>query len=200
MERIGSRLTEQGAVLTIRRFRFTLLSLSRYRTYKEDLNPCGRLLDGPTTYQRRALGSVAALLGALALALLVVAGCGGGDDADASDGGGTVSLVAYSTPREAYEARSHVPGERRRRRRPEESYAASGEQRRAIEEGLPADLVHLSLEPDVTSLADAGMVDADWNQNEYDGMLTNSVVVFAVRPGTPRASRPGTTCSATASR
>ena len=157
---------------------------------------------GRTDYvsQRRALAPWPRL-GALALALLVVAGCGGGDDADASDGGGTVSLVAYSTPREAYEelfpcSRRATPAAASTSRSP----TRSGEQRRAIEEGLPADLVHLSLEPDVTSLADAGMVDADWNQNEYDGMLTNSVVVFAVRPGTPRASRPGTTCSATASR
>ena len=143
--------------------------------------------------QRRALGFVAALLGALALALLVVAGCGGGDDADASDGGGgdggDVSLVAYSTPREAYEelVPTFQESDAGRGVDFEESYAASGEQRRAIEEGLPADFVHLSLEPDVTALVDAGMVDADWNQNEYDGMLTNSVVVFAVRPGNPES-------------
>ena len=138
--------------------------------------------------RRRALGSVAALLGALALTL-VAAGCGGGDDASGASGGdgGTLSLVAYSTPREAYEElvplfqESEAGGDVDF----EESYAASGEQRRAIEEGLPADFIHLSLEPDVTALVDAGMVDADWNQNEYDGMLTNSVVVFAVRPGNP---------------
>jgi sulfate transport system substrate-binding protein len=133
----------------------------------------------------------AGLLGALALMLVVAAGCGGGDDADASGNAsgdsGTVSLVAYSTPREAYEelipmfegtdAGGGVEFE--------QSYAASGEQRRAIEEGLPADLFHASLEPDITALVDAGMVAADWNQNEYEGMLTNSVVVFAVRPGNP---------------
>jgi sulfate transport system substrate-binding protein len=129
-------------------------------------------------------------LAALLLPVFLVTGCGGGDDADASAGsgdGGTLSLVAYSTPREAYEeiipAFQETPeGEGWEF---EQSYAASGEQRRAVEEGLPADVVHLSLEPDVTALVDAGLVDADWNQNEYNGILTNSVVVFAVRPGNP---------------
>ena len=37
----------------------------------------------------------------------------------------------------------------------------------------------------MTALVDAGMVEADWNQNEYNGFVTNSVVVFAVRPGNP---------------
>jgi sulfate/thiosulfate-binding protein len=37
----------------------------------------------------------------------------------------------------------------------------------------------------VTTLVDLGVVDANWNKNEYDGVLTNSVVVFAVRPGNP---------------
>jgi sulfate transport system substrate-binding protein len=130
-------------------------------------------------------------LAALLLPVLLIAGCGGGDDADAAGGsgdGGTLSLVAYSTPREAYEEiipafQETAEGEGWEF---EQSYAASGEQRRAIEEGLPADVIHLSLEPDVAALAEAGLVDADWNQNEYNGILTNSVVVFAVRPGNPK--------------
>ena len=67
----------------------------------------------------------------------------------------------------------------------DQSYAASGEQSRAVEAGLPADVVAFSLEPDITRLIDAGLVDADWNQNEYKGMVTDSVVVFAVRKGNP---------------
>ena len=132
-----------------------------------------------------ALGALAALL------LLVATACGGGDDAGASGGGGgeggTLSLVAYSTPREAYE--EIIPAFKETDAGQgwdfEESYAASGEQRRAVEEGLSADVVHLSLEPDVAALVEAGLIDADWNKNEYDGILTNSVVVFAVRPGNP---------------
>jgi sulfate/thiosulfate transport system substrate-binding protein len=127
-------------------------------------------------------------LAALVLPVLLAAGCGGGDDASGASGdGGTLSLVAYSTPREAYEELIPAFEETPEGQGVEfeQSYAASGEQRRAIEEGLPADFIHLSLEPDVTALVDLGMVDANWNKNEYDGVLTNSVVVFAVRPGNP---------------
>ena len=40
------------------------------------------------------------------------------------------------------------------------SYGASGDQSRAVVGGLPADEVHLSLEPDVSKLVDADIVDA----------------------------------------
>jgi sulfate/thiosulfate transport system substrate-binding protein len=131
-------------------------------------------------------------LAALVLPVLLAAGCGGGDDASGASGdGGTLSLVAYSTPREAYEELIPAFEETPEGQGVEfeQSYAASGEQRRAIEEGLRADFIHLSLEPDVTALVDLGMVDANWNKNEYDGVLTNSVVVFAVRPGNPENIR-----------
>jgi sulfate/thiosulfate transport system substrate-binding protein len=126
-------------------------------------------------------------LGALAAFLLLVATACGGDDAGASGDGGTLSLVAYSTPREAYEelipAFQDTPEGRGFDF--DQSYASSGEQSRAVEAGLAADVVAFSLEPDVTRLVDAGLVDAAWNQNEHDGMVTDSVVVFAVRPGNP---------------
>jgi sulfate/thiosulfate transport system substrate-binding protein len=127
-------------------------------------------------------------LGALAAVLLLVAtACGGGDDAGASgDRGGTLSLVAYSTPREAYEELIPAFQDTPEGRGVDfdQSYASSGEQSRAVEAGLAADVVAFSLEPDVTRLVDAGLV-ADWNQNEHNGMVTESVVVFAVRPGNP---------------
>jgi sulfate transport system substrate-binding protein len=146
------------------------------------------------THTRTRIALSSALAALLALLLLAAAGCGGGDDAGASNEtsaggqGGTLSLVAYSTPREAYEeiipafqdtdAGADVEFE--------QSYAASGEQSRAVEAGLAADVVAFSLEPDITRLIDAGLVDEGWNQNEYDGMVTDSVVVFAVRPGNPK--------------
>ena len=48
------------------------------------------------------------------------------------------------------------------------------------------DLVDLSLEPDITSLVDAGIVDRSWNANAYHGFVTNSVVVFVLRDGNPK--------------
>ena len=66
----------------------------------------------------------------------------------------TLTLVAYSTPREAYEAiiplfQATPEGAGVKF---ETSFAASGEQSRAVENGLPADVVAFSLEPDITRL------------------------------------------------
>jgi sulfate transport system substrate-binding protein len=129
------------------------------------------------------------------LALVALAGCGGTSDAGSGGGGGSegsgdtkLTLVAYSTPEEAY--KELIPAFNKT---PEgagvsfnTSYASSGEQSRAVEGGLAADVVEFSLEPDMTRLVDAGLVDEDWNQNEYDGFVTNSVVVFVVRKGNPK--------------
>src|ERR687895_2929879 len=135
------------------------------------------------------------LLAALgALAAIAAAGCGGSSTASGSGGdgsGGKLTLVAYSTPEEAY--RELIPAFNRTPAGEgvgfDQSYASSGEQSRAVEGGLPADVVEFSLEPDITRLVEAGLVDADWNQNEYDGMVTDSVVVFMVRKGNPENIR-----------
>lgn len=103
--------------------------------------------------------------------------------------GARLTLVAYSTPREAYEV--IIPAFQATEAGADvefdTSYGSSGEQARAVEGGLPADVVALSLEPDVTKLVEGELVDAEWNQNEYRGMVTDSVVVFAVREGNPKA-------------
>jgi sulfate transport system substrate-binding protein len=65
------------------------------------------------------------------------------------------------------------------------SYGASGDQSRAVEGGLDADLVHLSLEPDLQRLVDAGLVAEDWKDNGTKGIATSSVVSFVVREGNP---------------
>ena len=65
------------------------------------------------------------------------------------------------------------------------SYGASGDQSRAVIGGLHADEVHLSLEPDVSKIVDAGLVDPSWNQTPTKGILTDSEVVFVVRKGNP---------------
>jgi sulfate transport system substrate-binding protein len=104
---------------------------------------------------------------------------------------GAVTLVGYSTPREAYaeiiplfqatDAGKDVTFE--------ESYGASGDQSRAVEAGLPADVLALSLWPDVERLVKPGVVAADWDENPYKGIVTDSVVVFDVRPGNPKDIR-----------
>jgi sulfate/thiosulfate transport system substrate-binding protein len=100
----------------------------------------------------------------------------------------TVSLVAYSTPKDAYAkilpAFESTPAGKDVSFT--QSYGASGDQARAIAAGLSADLVALSLEPDVTTLVKKGIVPSNWNKNQYRGMVTDSVVVFVVRDGNPR--------------
>ena len=44
----------------------------------------------------------------------------------------------------------------------------------------------LSLAPDMDKLVEAKKVAADWNKDEYDGFVTNSVVVLATRKGNPK--------------
>ena len=126
---------------------------------------------------------------AAALAGLALTGCGGTTTeggAPAGSAGGDVRLVAYSTPREAYEKLIDLytagSGEGVSFR---QSYGSSGEQSRAVEAGLRADVVAFSLEPDMTRLVDEGLVSADWNSGPNKGMVTDSVVVFMVREGNP---------------
>ena len=67
-----------------------------------------------------------------------------------------------------------------------QSYGPSGEQSRAVANGLHADVVDFSLEPDVERLVKAGLVAASWNQNATHGFVTNSVAVIIVRKGNPK--------------
>ncbi|WP_459984249.1 sulfate ABC transporter substrate-binding protein [Nocardioides sp. AN3] len=66
------------------------------------------------------------------------------------------------------------------------SYGASGDQSRGVESGNKADLVHYSLETDVTRLVKDGIVDSSWNSGPTKGIATSSLVVFVVRKGNPK--------------
>jgi sulfate transport system substrate-binding protein len=132
------------------------------------------------------------LLLVLALGLTIATGCGGGGTAAGAEGGeAKLTLVAYSTPREAYE--EIIPAFQKTGEGEgvsfEQSYGSSGEQSRAVEAGLPASVVAFSLEPDITRLVEGGFVADDWNSGEHKGMVTDSVVVLAVRKGNPKDIR-----------
>jgi len=102
-----------------------------------------------------------------------------------------LTLVAYSTPREAYgkiiEAFQKTPAGKGVTF--DQSYGASGEQSRAVEQGLPADIVAFSLAPDISRLVGKGLISPNWKNGKYKGMVTNSVVVFALRDGNPKKIR-----------
>ena len=63
----------------------------------------------------------------------------------------------------------------------ETSYGASGDQSRSVAAGAKADIVHYSLETDVTRLVKAGLVADNWKDNATHGIATSSVVVIVVR-------------------
>src|SRR5207248_2921679 len=122
---------------------------------------------------------------ALALALGLAA-CG-----SSSSGGNQLALVAYSTPKEAYA--DIIPAFERTAAGKgvtfSQSYGPSGDQSRAVASGLPADVVAFSLAPDVNKLVEKGLVAPGWNRGPYQGNVTDSVVVLAVRKGNPKHIR-----------
>jgi len=108
--------------------------------------------------------------------------------AGAASLGTTLDLVAYSTPKPVmgklisnWEATPQGHGVSFT-----QSYGASTSQAQAVSEGQPADLVFLSWPGDIQILVDAGLVDANWNHQSYNGIVANTVVVFALRNGNPK--------------
>jgi sulfate transport system substrate-binding protein len=100
-------------------------------------------------------------------------------------------LGAYTTPREAYGKIIPLFKEQWQQKTGqtvtvEESYQGSGAQSRAIAEGFEADIAALSLEADITRLEKAGLISHDWHSLPNKGMVSTSIVVFAVRKGNPQ--------------
>jgi sulfate/thiosulfate transport system substrate-binding protein len=131
----------------------------------------------------------------LLLILIALLGSACTPDGSSSDGN-EVKLIfaAYTTPREAY--RELIPIFQQQWKEKtgqtvvfEESYQGSGAQSRAVAEGFEADIVALSLEADVIRLEDAGLITNDWRGEPFGGMVSTSVVAFAVREGNPKNIR-----------
>jgi sulfate/thiosulfate transport system substrate-binding protein len=136
-------------------------------------------------------------LRAAALALvpiLALTGCGAGAQAAGCNGipeQPVLSFAAYSTPREAYgKIISAFKADWKETHGGQEvifqeSYDGSTLQAARVVGGYEADVVALSLGPDVDEIADAGLITPDWTREADGGMVTTSVVVFDVRPGNP---------------
>jgi sulfate transport system substrate-binding protein len=137
---------------------------------------------------RHLLPLAVALVGAL-----LIGACGGDDSGgDAAKSGGAtptkLALVSYSVPKAAHDAAQKAFAKTAAGEGVTftNSYGASGDQSRAVASGLKADLVHFSLESDVTRLVDAGLVAPDWNAGAHKGIISDSVVVIVVRKGNPK--------------
>lgn len=133
------------------------------------------------------------LRAALALTLVGLLGLGacgdsGGSTEEASSEPSTISIVGFAVPEAANKAIAAAWA-----KTPDgkdvtfkTSYGASGDQSRAVVAGLEADYVHFSVTSDVTRLVDEGLVAEDWNAGENKGVVSSSIVVFAVREGNPK--------------
>ena len=132
-----------------------------------------------------------------AAASLVMTACAGGGSSDAvgaaaaaepAAGTSTVNLFAYAVPKPGYD--KLIPAfqatDAGKGVQFQQSYGASGDQSRKVEAGAEADFVNFSVEPDITRLVEAGLVDASWNANEYKGIPFGSVVTIVVRKGNPK--------------
>jgi sulfate transport system substrate-binding protein len=115
------------------------------------------------------------------------------DGANPAQDGDEIKLIlgAYTTPREAYGEiiplfQQYWLDQTGQRVVFEESYLGSGAQSRAVVDGFEADIVALSLEADVNRIQEAGLITHDWKAGEYGGIITTSIVSFAVREGNPK--------------
>ena len=143
-------------------------------------NAPGRLSAQPRRTRRRlaTLGTVSLSAAALTLGALPAG----------AQSGGSVSLVAYSTPKPAYSvlASDFAKTKAGAGVVVSPSFGPSGTQATSVVDGLPADLVNFSLEPDMAKLVKGGLVSSSWDSGPTKGMVTDSIVSFVVRPGNPK--------------
>ncbi|HMR50734.1 MAG TPA: sulfate ABC transporter substrate-binding protein [Arachnia sp.] len=147
------------------------------------------------TYPRRAV--LAATAATVALGLMACSGGGSSDEVGAPSAAAApegqaassvINLYAYAVPKvgfdkviPAFNATPEGEGVEFR-----QSYGASGDQSRKVEAGAEADVVNFSVEPDITRLVKAGLVDEDWNTIDNGGVPFGSVVTIVVREGNPK--------------
>lgn len=137
-----------------------------------------------------------ALVVLVAAASMGLAACAGGGASDtvgataASEpaAGSTVNLYAYAVPKPGYDKLipAFQASDAGKGVQFQQSYGPSGDQSRKVAAGANADFVNFSVEPDITRLVDAGLVDPSWNSNRYKGIPFGSVVTIVVRKGNPK--------------
>jgi sulfate/thiosulfate transport system substrate-binding protein len=134
--------------------------------------------------------------GAIGLMALLSAACG----STSATGSGpcsppktpVITFAAFSTPREVYGKiipvfQAKWKGEHNGQSVIfQESYGGSTSQAQNVVSGFQADVVALSLAPDVDIIEKAGLIAHDWTSAPEGGMVSSSVVVFDVRPGNPK--------------
>jgi sulfate/thiosulfate transport system substrate-binding protein len=134
------------------------------------------------------------VLAALTLALLAACApttAATSSGAAATTGALKLTLAAYSTPAEAYAKiiplfRADWKAKNGQDVSFATSYQGSGAQSRAVVGGLEADVVALALGPDVAAIQKANLITHDWTTTDHKGIVSNSVVAFAVLKNNPK--------------
>lgn len=134
---------------------------------------------------RERRGSVAVALSVAVVAAIGLTACSS-SNADSGGGSSKVAIVAYSVPKPAYDAlqAAFKATDKGKDVSFTASYGASGDQSRAVANGQSADYVAFSIQPDMTKLV-PDLVDSGWNSGPTKGLVSDSVVVIAVRKGNP---------------
>lgn len=138
------------------------------------------------------------LVAALSVLTLLISACSSsgtvatsGGSCDTVSGNPVITFAAYSTPREVYGKIISAFQDKWKADHNgqsvifQESYGGSTTQAQNVVNGFPADVVALSLAPDVQQIQDAGLITHDWTTAPDKGMVSTSVVVFDVRPNNP---------------
>lgn len=137
-----------------------------------------------TVRSRRPRGVLVLMVAAIAAVGLP--GCSSSGGASSGDGS-KISIVAYSVPKPAYDALEAAFSKTAAGNGVSfsASYGPSGNQSRAVANGQSAGYVAFSILPDLTKLV-PGFVNSGWDSGPTKGLVSDSVVVIAVRKGNPK--------------
>jgi sulfate transport system substrate-binding protein len=140
---------------------------------------------------------------AVAVVAVVLAACSSNSDASTNGGSSSaadcksqaspvVTLAAYSNVYDVYgKLISAFQDEWKADHNDQQvifqtSFGGSTTQAQNVVNGFPADIVALSLDPDVQMIQKAGLITHDWQNDPENSIVASSAVVFDVRPGNPK--------------
>jgi sulfate/thiosulfate-binding protein len=149
---------------------------------------------------RRAATGAAATMAVLALLATAACAPGGASTTSSSGSGGAckpakspvLTLAAYSTPYDAYGKlistwqKEWAAAHNKQQVIFQTSFGASTTQAQNVANGFPADIVALSLVPDVQIIQKAGLITHDWAKDPDGGIVSTTPVAFEVRQGNPK--------------
>lgn len=131
--------------------------------------------------------------------VLLAAACAPGGASTTSSGGAckpakspVLTLAAYSTPYDAYGKlistwqKEWAAAHNKQQVIFQTSFGGSTTQAQNVASGFPADVLALSLVPDVQIVQKAGLITHDWTTDPGQGIVATTPVAFDVRPGNPK--------------